>query len=118
MDYFVRLSQAGSELDKITGNIAALRQEIARLREGEYREQQPVIHCIVLLHSVKANRRPIREEDGRIREQRMRDMEAYADYRNYLSFSMYEQVTDENGTVIRENYVDEMAGRDSQERRQ
>ncbi len=56
---------------------------------------------------------PVREEDGRIREQRLRDMEAYADYRNYLSFSMYEQVTDENGTVIRENYVDEMAGRDS-----
>jgi len=56
---------------------------------------------------------PIREEDGRIREQRMRDMEAYADYRNYLSFSMYEQVTDEDGAVIRENYVDEMAGRDS-----
>ena len=45
---------------------------------------------------------PLREEDGRIREQRLRDMEAYADYRNYLSFSMYEQVTDENGTVIRE----------------
>ena len=56
---------------------------------------------------------PLREEDGRIREQRIRDMEAYADYRNYLSFSMYEQVTDENGTVIRENFVDEMAGRDS-----
>lgn len=56
---------------------------------------------------------PLREEDGRIREQRIRDMEEYADYRNYLSFSMYEQVTDENGTVIRENYVDEMAGRDS-----
>lgn len=56
---------------------------------------------------------PIREEDGRIREQRIRDMEAFADYRNYLSFSMYEQVTDEDGTVIRENYVDEMAGRDS-----
>ena len=56
---------------------------------------------------------PVREEDGRVREQRLRDMEAYADYRNYLSFSMYEQVTDENGTVIRENYVDEMAGRDS-----
>ncbi len=56
---------------------------------------------------------PIREEDGRVREQRMRDMEEYADYRNYLSFSMYEQVTDENGTVIRENFVDEMAGRDS-----
>lgn len=56
---------------------------------------------------------PIREEDGRVREQRMRDMEEFADYRNYLSFTMYEQVTDENGTVIRENYVDEMAGRDS-----
>lgn len=56
---------------------------------------------------------PIREEDGRIREQRMKAMEEYADYRNYLSFSMYEQVTDENGNVIRENYVDEMAGRDS-----
>lgn len=56
---------------------------------------------------------PVREEDGRIREQRLRDMEEYADYRNYLSFSMYEQVTDENGAVIRENYVDEMAGRDS-----
>ena len=56
---------------------------------------------------------PVREEDGRVREQRLRDMEAYADYRNYLSFSMYEQVTDENGTVIRENFVDEMAGRDS-----
>ena len=40
-------------------------------------------------------------------------MEQYADYRNYLSFSMYEQVTDENGRVIRENFVDDMAGRDS-----
>ncbi|MDE6054445.1 MAG: hypothetical protein K2G55_11925, partial [Lachnospiraceae bacterium] len=56
---------------------------------------------------------PVREEDGRVREQRLRDMEEFADYRNYLSFSMYEQVTDENGEVIRENYVDEMAGRDS-----
>lgn len=56
---------------------------------------------------------PIREEDSRVREQRLRDMEEFADYRNYLSFTMYEQVTDENGAVIRENYVDEMAGRDS-----
>lgn len=56
---------------------------------------------------------PVREEDSRVREQRLRDMEEFADYRNYLSFTMYEQVTDENGTVIRENYVDEMAGRDS-----
>lgn len=56
---------------------------------------------------------PIKEEDGARREQRMREMEQYADYRNYLSFSMYEQVTDEQGSVIRENYVDEMAGRDS-----
>lgn len=56
---------------------------------------------------------PVREEDGRVREQRLRDMEEFADYRNYLSFTMYEQVTDEEGNVIRENYVDEMAGRDS-----
>ena len=33
--------------------------------------------------------------------------------RNYLSFSMFEQVTDEHGNVIRENFVDDMAGRDS-----
>lgn len=47
------------------------------------------------------------------REQRLKEMEQYADYRNYLSFSMYEQVTDAQGNVIRENFVDEMAGRDS-----
>lgn len=40
-----------------------------------------------------------------------KEMEKYADYRTYLHFNMYEQVEDENG--IRENYVDEMAGRDS-----
>lgn len=40
------------------------------------------------------------------------EMVQYADYRNYLSFSMYERVEDENGNV-RENMVDEMAGRDS-----
>ena len=36
-EYFVRLSKAGKELGKVTGNIASLRQEITRLREGEYR---------------------------------------------------------------------------------
>ena len=46
-------------------------------------------------------------------EQHRREMEQYADYRNYLSFSMYEQVTDADGNVIRENFVDDMAGRDS-----
>lgn len=56
---------------------------------------------------------PINEEDANRREQRMKEMEQYADYRNYLSFSMYEQVTDADGNVIRENFVDEMAGRDS-----
>ena len=39
-------------------------------------------------------------------------MEQYADYRNYLTFSMYERVEDEDGSV-RKNHVDEMAGRDS-----
>ena len=56
---------------------------------------------------------PPREEDGRSAEQHRREMEKYADYRNYLSFSMYEQVTDDHGRVIRENPVDEMAGKDS-----
>ena len=56
---------------------------------------------------------PIKDEDGAQRERRMQEMEQYADYRNYLSFSMYEQVTDAQGNVIRENFVDEMAGRDS-----
>lgn len=56
---------------------------------------------------------PPKNADERMQEQSRKEMEQYADYRNYLSFSMYEQVTDENGNVIRENYVDEMAGRDS-----
>ena len=46
--------------------------------------------------------------DGWTNEQ----MEQYVDYRNYLTFSMYEKVEDENGN-IRKNAVDDMAGRDS-----
>lgn len=56
---------------------------------------------------------PPKDEDEHLRMQKRKEMEQYADYRNYLSFSMYEQVTDENGRVIRENFVDDMAGRDS-----
>lgn len=56
---------------------------------------------------------PPKEEDETLRSQKRKEMEQYADYRNYLSFSMYEQVTDAQGTVIRENFVDDMAGRDS-----
>lgn len=56
---------------------------------------------------------PAKQNDETSVQQRRREMEQYADYRNYLSFSMYEQVTDEDGNVIRENFVDEMAGRDS-----
>ena len=56
---------------------------------------------------------PPREDDEHLRAQRRKEMEQYADYRNYLSFSMFEQVTDEDGNVIRENFVDDMAGRDS-----
>lgn len=48
-----------------------------------------------------------------MRAKKRQEMEQYADYRNYLSFSMFEQVTDEQGNVIRENFVDDMAGRDS-----
>lgn len=57
---------------------------------------------------------PIKEEDD---EQtvlkKRREMEQYADYRNYLSFRMYERVVDEQKGTIRKNYVDDMAGRDS-----
>ena len=56
---------------------------------------------------------PPKEDDEHLRVQKRREMEQYADYRNYLSFSMFEQVTDEQGKVIRENFVDDMAGRDS-----
>ncbi len=56
---------------------------------------------------------PPRVEDDRSFKQSCLEMEKYADYRTYLQFNMYEQVTDEEGTIIRENYVDDMAGRDS-----
>lgn len=56
---------------------------------------------------------PPKDEDEHLRAQKRKEMEKYADYRNYLSFSMFEQVTDEHGNVIRENFVDDMAGRDS-----
>lgn len=56
---------------------------------------------------------PPKDEDEHLRAQKRKEMEQYADYRNYLSFSMFEQVTDEYGNVIRENFVDDMAGRDS-----
>ncbi len=56
---------------------------------------------------------PLKSGDEYQMEQKHREMEQYADYRNYLSFSMFEQVTDAEGNVIRENFVDDMAGRDS-----
>lgn len=55
---------------------------------------------------------PPREEDGEKRTLHRQEMERYADYRNYLTFSMYERVEDEQGHV-KKNAVDEMAGRDS-----
>lgn len=54
---------------------------------------------------------PPKEADENTLEISRKEMEKYSDYRTYLHFNMYEQVEDENG--IRENYVDEMAGRDS-----
>jgi uncharacterized protein YPO0396 len=55
---------------------------------------------------------PPRDEDGQKRSLHRQEMERYADYRNYLTFSMYERVEDEHGNV-KKNAVDEMAGRDS-----
>lgn len=55
---------------------------------------------------------PPRDGDGEKRSLHRQEMERYADYRNYLTFSMYERVEDEAGNV-KKNAVDEMAGRDS-----
>ena len=55
---------------------------------------------------------PLKEEDSQNREKHRQQMEKFADYRNYLTFSMYEQVIDENG-IEKKNYVDDMAGVDS-----
>lgn len=55
---------------------------------------------------------PAKESDQQKASLRKQEMERYADYRNYLTFSMYEKVTDENGNE-KKNPVDEMAGRDS-----
>ena len=55
---------------------------------------------------------PPQEGDAQNLNAKRQEMEQYADYRNYLTFSMYERVEDEDGSV-RKNHVDEMAGRDS-----
>ena len=55
---------------------------------------------------------PLREEENGNREQKKKEMERFADYRNYLTFSMYERSVDESG-VEKKNYVDDMAGVDS-----
>ena len=56
---------------------------------------------------------PAKNADDTQLKKHQEDMEKYADYRTYLSFRMNEIVTDKEGNIIRKNYVDEMAGRDS-----
>ena len=55
---------------------------------------------------------PPKDEDAKSLSQHRQQMEQYVDYRNYLTFSMYEKVENPDGS-IRKNPVDEMAGRDS-----
>ncbi len=55
---------------------------------------------------------PERSGDEKEAAKKRADMERYADYRNYLTFNMYEVTTDENG-VEKRIPVDEMAGNDS-----
>lgn len=64
------------------------------------------------IHLLTEKFMPVREGDHQQIAYRKQEMEKYADYRNYLSFSMYERVTDEHGNE-KKNLVDEMAGRDS-----
>lgn len=59
---------------------------------------------------------PPKDEDAKSLSQHRQQMEQYVDYRNYLTFSMYERVEDEDGNV-KKNAVDDMAGRDSGRRR-
>lgn len=56
---------------------------------------------------------PVKNADDTQLAKHRQEMEKYVDYRTYLSFRMYEVVTDEEGRTIRKNYVDEMAGKDS-----
>ena len=53
---------------------------------------------------------PPKDEDAKSLSQHRQQMEQYVDYRNYLTFSMYERVEDEDGNV-KKNAVDDMAGR-------
>ena len=55
---------------------------------------------------------PERSGDERESAKKRAEMEKYADYRNYLTFNMYEVTTDESGQEKRIP-VDEMAGNDS-----
>lgn len=55
---------------------------------------------------------PPRDEDGAGRERHRQEMKYFADYRNYLTFSMYEKSVDQDGNE-KKNYVDDMAGVDS-----
>ena len=56
---------------------------------------------------------PVKNADDAELKKHQEEMEKYADYRTYLSFRMNEIVTDADGKVVRKNYVDEMAGKDS-----
>lgn len=55
---------------------------------------------------------PARDGDHQQIAMKKQEMERYADYRNYLTFSMYERIVDSDGNE-KKNLVDEMAGRDS-----
>lgn len=55
---------------------------------------------------------PPKDSEQSVRANFQKNMEKYADYRTYLSFSMYEKIIDADGNE-KKNYVDDMAGRDS-----
>ena len=94
------------ELDSKNMNSAGLDGQMSLGEDEFYRKYQQKIELLTDKFM------PPKDEDEHLRIQKRKEMEQYADYRNYLSFSMFEQVTDEKGNVIRENLVDDMAGRD------
>ena len=94
------------ELDSKVVDHDALEGQMSLLEDEFFRKYEQKI----LLLTQKFM--PPRDEEEAGRERHRQEMERFADYRNYLNFSMYEQTIDENGHE-KKNYVDDMAGVDS-----
>ena len=94
------------ELDSKVIDTGGIDGQLSLMEDDFFRKYEQKIHLLTEKFM------PLKEEDSQNREKHRQEMEKFADYRNYLTFSMYEQVIDENG-MEKKNYVDDMAGVDS-----